>query len=141
MIATPRELMETYLEDVVANGRIELIDALARPDMVDEANQAFGGPPGREGLVAHVVGFRRNVGNLRVSVERVVAGEHEVMAWWSFTGTHDGPWLGRPPTGKPLSGTVFSFFELIEGQISRYRVWLNALFDQPVVFDSSRPKG
>ena len=58
MIATPRELMETYLEDVVANGRIELIEALARPDMVDEANQAFGGPPGRGGRVGQVSGGR-----------------------------------------------------------------------------------
>ena len=34
--------METYLTEVVEGGRLELIDELARPDMVDEANQAFG---------------------------------------------------------------------------------------------------
>lgn len=139
MILSPAQLIETYLTAVVAHGRLELIDELARPDMVDDANQAFGGPPGRAGLVAHVVGFRRNVADLRVTVDRIVAGTDEVMGWWSFTGTHVGPWLNRPATGQPVSGTAFSFFDLIDGQISRYSVWLHAVMDEQVVFDSSRP--
>jgi predicted ester cyclase len=139
MTLAPAQLMETYLREVVGDGRLELIEELARPDMVDEANQAFGGPPGRDGLVAHVFGFRRNVGDLRVVVERIVAGTDEVMGWWSFTGTHVGPWLGCAPSGRETSGTAFSFFELVDGRVSRYRVWLHALLDEPVVFDSSRP--
>lgn len=136
----PAELMETYLLEVVTNGRLELIEQIARPDMVDEANEAFGGPPGRAGLMAHVVGFRRNVGDLTLTVERIVAGNDTVMAWWSFCGTHVGPWLGRAPTGQPLSGTAFSFFDLRDGRISRYRVWLHAVMgDEQVVFDSSAP--
>jgi predicted ester cyclase len=106
--------------------------------MVDEANQAFGGPAGRDGLVAHVKGFRRNVADLRLTIDRIVAGTDEVMAWWSFTGTHVGPWLGRTPTGQEISGTTFSFFDLVEGRISRYRVWLHAAFDESVVLDTSR---
>jgi predicted ester cyclase len=139
MSLAPARLMETYLSEVVANGRLELIDELAQPDMVDEANQAFGGPPGRAGLVAHVKGFRRNVGELVLTIDRIVAGTDDVMAWWSFTGTHVGPWLNRAPTGRPFSGTAFSFFDLVDGRISRYRVWLHAAMDQPVVFDTSRP--
>ena len=139
MLRDPADVGRTYIEEVVQKGRLELIDELARPDMVDEANQAFGGPPGSQGLVEHVVGFRRNVGNLVATVERAVANEKESMVWWSFTGTHDGPWLGKEPTGEPISGTAFSFFELEDGLISRYRVWLHARLAEPVVFDSSRP--
>lgn len=140
MSDSPEQTIRTYLAEVVQGGRLELIEELAHPDMIDEANQAFGGPPGREGLVAHVVGFRRNVGDLAISVDRVVAGPDEVMAWWSFTGTHRGPWLGVSPSGEPIAGTVFSFFELDDGRISRYRVWLHADLAEPVVFDSSRPE-
>ena len=43
------------------------------------------------------------------------------------------------PTGQPISGTVFSFFELVEGAISRYRVWMLADVGERIVFDSSRP--
>ena len=139
MTYTPAKLMQIYLNDVVQQGRLDLIPALAAPDMIDEANQAFGGPPGRDGLVAHVVGFRRNIGDLNISIERIVAGVDDVMACWRFTGVHQGPWLGRPATGGPISGTVFSFFDTKQGKISRYRVWLCAQFDQPVIFDSANP--
>ncbi len=140
MKRTPYDVMETYLTEVGGKGRFELINDLAHPDMVDEANQAFGGPPGRDGLIAHVKGFRRALDAPQSSIDRIVAGPDDVMAWWSFTGTHVGPWLNRAPTGNPVSGTVFSFFELREGRIARYRLWLCAMFDTPVVFDSSRPE-
>ena len=51
-------------------------------------------------------GFRRALGGLRLSVDRIVAGDDEVMAWWSFAGEHVGPWLDRTPTGRQISGTV-----------------------------------
>lgn len=141
MNRTPTEIMETYLRDVAAGGRLELIAELAQPDMVDEANRAFGGPPGREGLTQHVTGFRRAIRNLRIEIDRIVAGENAVMAQWSFTGVHAGPWLGRAPTQEPVSGVVFSFFDLKDGRISRYRLWLHARLATPVVFDSARPDG
>ncbi len=136
---TPRELMEAYLTEVVINGRLELIDELAQPDMVDEANQAFNGPPGRAGLVAHAKGFRRNISDLKVSIDQLVAGEDDVMARWSFTGRLVGPWLGSTPTGEEVSCTAFSFFRIRDGLIDHYRVWLHAMLDEPVVFDSANP--
>jgi len=133
-------VMERYLTEVAIEGRLEVIDELAQPDMVDEANAAFGGPAGRAGLVAHVKGFRRHVRDAELKVHRIVAGEQEVMAWWSFRGTHAGPWLGREPTGNRITGTVFSFFELRGGLVSRYRLWLHARFPEDVIFDSSDPQ-
>ncbi len=137
--ATPRQVMQTYLNDIVSGGQLELIDELFHPDMIDEAAIAFGGPTGRAGLVGHVKGFRRHIGNLEMTIKEIVAGSDQVMAEWSFTGTHDGPWLGRQPTHERISGTVFSYFTLGDGQVVRYRLWLYASLDEPVVFDSSRP--
>lgn len=135
---TPEKLMRTYLEEVVAKGRLALIEELSMVDMVDEANEAFGGPTGRAGLVAHVKGFRRSIGNLQITVDRIVGGDSVVMAWWSFTGDHIGPWLGRQPTAEPIRGTVFSFFDLAAGRISRYRLFLHAEFPETVILDTSR---
>ncbi|MEM7020509.1 MAG: ester cyclase, partial [Pseudomonadota bacterium] len=119
-----KALMQVYLEEVAVKGRFELIEQIAHPDMVDEANQVFGGPPGRAGLVAHVKGFRRHIHDPALNIHRIVAATDQVMAWWSFNGIHAGPWLNQPPTNKPITGTVFSFFELDEGLIRRYRLWL-----------------
>ena len=37
----PRELMQTYLDDVVSGGRLELIEELANEGMVELSNNAF----------------------------------------------------------------------------------------------------
>ncbi len=136
---SPVALVRSYLEEVVAQGRLELVEELALPDMVDEANQAFGGPPGRAGLVAHVRGFRRHLDGPRIEIRRIVGGPQSAMAWWAFTGTHAGPWLGRPPTGRPVRGDVFSFFDLADGRIARYRLFMVAEFPERVILDTSRP--
>ena len=102
--------MRSFLEDVVTSGQLDMINELAHPDMVDEANQAFGGPPGRDGLVAHVIGFRKNIGQPQIEIHEVVGGDSQIMAWWSFSGIHSGPWLGIKPTNEAFTAQVFSFF-------------------------------
>ncbi|PIE16598.1 MAG: hypothetical protein CSA66_07225, partial [Proteobacteria bacterium] len=93
--------METYLREVGRAGRLDLIETLAQEDMIDEANRAFGGPEGRAGLLAHVKGFRRAIGDVRyeigpIAAGKCAAGEHagadEVMAAWRFSGRHVGDW-------------------------------------------------
>lgn len=135
--AAPAEVLRRYLEEVAIQGRVELIDELAHPDVIDEANQMFGGPAGREGLVAHVVGFRRNISDARYTIERIVGDDRTAMAWWRFTGTHVGPWLGVPPTNGPVSATVFSLFEVSEGRVERYRLYLRTDLDGGRVLDTS----
>ena len=138
---TPEQVVQTYLMEAGLKGNLSVLEEIAQPDMVDEANQIFGGPEGREGLVQHVVGFRRAVANVDIQIKRIVAGDSDVMAWWSFSGIHARPWMGREPSGKSISGNVFSFFDLKDGKISRYRLWLNAeLADESVSFDSTSGK-
>lgn len=136
---TPTEIMITYLDEVGAKMRYHLIDEIAHEDMVDEANQAFGGPQGRAGLVAHVKGFHKNIADRDAQVHQIIGDEDKVMAHWSFTGRHTGPWLGRAPTGKMISANVFSFFALKDGLISRYRLWMCTEMDEVVIFDSANP--
>ena len=128
--------MHTYLHEVVARAKLNLIDELAHEDMVDEANAAFGGPPGRAGLVAHARGFLKHVQDVEVLVQQIVGNEQQAMGWWSFEGKLAGPWLGRKPTGERFGAEVFSFFDLREGRIERYRLWLHAALTPPVIFDS-----
>ena len=135
-----KKLMEIYLIEVGQNGRLDLIKDIAQPDMIDEANRAFGGPPGRDGLIVHVKTFRRQIGALKLDIKQIVGNENEVMAHWFFRGIHKGPWLGREATGKEISAHVFSFFTLKEGLISYYRLWLQAMLDKPIIFDSSNSK-
>ena len=64
--------METYLMEVGQNGRLDLIKTIAQPDMIDEANRAFGGPVGRDGLIAHVKTFLSQIGQLKLEIKEIV---------------------------------------------------------------------
>ena len=137
-MSSAADLMRTSLYDVAIGERLELIDEIAALDMVDEANTVFGGPEGRAGLVAHVRGFRKHIQDCQIEVHRIVGASDEVMAWWGFEGLHIGPWLGKKATHQAVKGTVFSHFEVRDGLIERYRLYLNAEFtDAVAIFDTS----
>ena len=55
-------------------------------------------------------------------------------------GIHKDPWLGHEATGKEISANVLSFFTLKEGLISYYRIWLQAMLDKLIIFESSNSK-
>ena len=138
-----KTLMETYLMEVGQNGRLDLIKTIAQPDMIDEANRAFGGPVGRDGLIAHVKTFRSQIGQLKLEIKQIVGNENEVITngtFFTWSSIHRGPWLRQEATGKEVSADVFSFFTLKDGLISYYRLWLHAMIDGPVIFDSSCPR-
>ena len=71
-----KKLMEIYLIEVGQNGRLDLIETIAQPDMIDEANRAFGGPAGRDGLIAHVKTFRRHIGELKLEIKQIVGNKN-----------------------------------------------------------------
>ncbi|MEZ5714419.1 MAG: ester cyclase [Paracoccaceae bacterium] len=148
MVLDSERLVRRYLSELCTEPRLDGIEAwiatLAHPDMTDEANLAFGGPPGRAGLVAHVKGFVRAIGDLEVRIDRIAAGRDETgteraMACWHFSGRHRAPWLGRPASGAAISGTVVSVFTVTAGKFAHYRLWLCAeMAEGPVVFDSAQ---
>ena len=44
-----------------------------------------------------------------------------------MTATHLGPWLGLPPTGKPIAMRVMDFYRLQDGLISENWVPMDIL--------------
>jgi hypothetical protein len=122
-------IMRTYLEEVVANERLELIPEIANESMVDEASALQGGPPGRDGLVAHVQVFHNAMLDRTITIRKIMATDDEVMAWWTGEGTVD--------TGQKLTGYAFSFFTITDRKISRYRLFSVFASDPPTYFDST----
>jgi steroid delta-isomerase-like uncharacterized protein len=112
------EVMRRYLTEVVAQGKIELIEQLAAEDMVDHTQTI----PGRAGLVNHVRSFRERYSNPEVHVERIIASDDEVVGIWRWRTTHSGEMLGVPATGKTVDVRVASIFRLKDGMLVDYEV-------------------
>ncbi len=135
--ADNEQIMRTYLEEVAVKGRLDLIPELAAENIVDEAAVAEGGPPGREGLVAHVTGFLAALPDRIITIRKILANDDDVMAWWTCEGTPVTEFAGVPPTGKRMFGHVFSFFNITDGKISWYRFFAHVGFDTPVGVDTT----
>jgi predicted ester cyclase len=50
-------------------------------------------------------------------VEDQVAEGDRVVVRLTFTGTHTGPWMGLPPTGKPVTVKGMALYRLQDGKI------------------------
>jgi predicted ester cyclase len=117
-------VMRCYLTEVVAQGKLELLDNIAAEDMVDHTAVAAGWGTGRSGLEMHVRYFRQCVPDLQITLDRVIASQDEVVGVWRVRGTHSGVLFGIPPTGKLIEWTNASIFRLRDGKIVDYTgVW------------------
>jgi steroid delta-isomerase-like uncharacterized protein len=55
--------------------------------------------------------------DLHVTLDEMIAEDDKVMARWTQRGTHRGPFLDIPPTGKQISYSGINIFQIANGQI------------------------
>jgi steroid delta-isomerase-like uncharacterized protein len=97
-------LLRFYAE--VSAGNLGVIDELLADDFVE--HEEFPGiEPNREGVKQFFALFRSAFSDLRLEAHEVVAEGDLVCARGSLSGTHDGDFMGMPPTGKHVE--VFGF--------------------------------
>jgi len=59
-------------------------------------------PRGPEALVEHIQSWIAAFPDLHATVEQQVASPDRVVSFVRYEGTHQGPWLGIPATGKMI---------------------------------------
>lgn len=118
-----RSLVSRYFDEILSAGRLEVIDALMRPDFVFHIATI---PEGVHGIDA----YKEFVQNLRVAFpdavfvpERQIAEETRAAARWTFTGTHQGYFLGVAPTQRFVTDQGIDIFHFADGYITD--IWAN----------------
>jgi predicted ester cyclase len=91
-----------YVEEVLKRGNLQVIDELRTDDV--------------EGVRNRVTMFRTAFPDLHVTIETQVAeGDWAVMRL-TFRGTHLGPFLGVPPTGKQVAFATIAMNRYADGK-------------------------
>ena len=103
-----------------------LVDELLAPDFVDH-RPLPGLPPTRDGVRMLFAGMRAGFPDLQIAIEDQVADERKVVTRKTFTGTHGGPFLGIPATGRKLQLEVIGILELKDGRITDHWVVVDQL--------------
>jgi steroid delta-isomerase-like uncharacterized protein len=99
-----KAVVRRYIEEVINQNKLELIDTLFAPQMRDQV---------RAHLTSGDDAFPDGVEEIR----DMVAEGNLVMVWWNFRGTQRGPFFGVPATGKPVDIVGFAVYEFENGQI------------------------
>ncbi len=111
-----REVVRRYYA-ALESGDDAALDAL-----VDEGyvRHMPGVPPGRAVVRQHLEAFRAGFPDLRFRVEALIAEGDLVSARTTTEGTHTGPFMGHPPTGRRFRAGGIDIFRVEEGRLQEH---------------------
>lgn len=101
---TNKAVVRRYIEEVINQGKVDLIDTLFAPEMREQVKQHMA-----DGDTAFPDGHEE--------IRDLVAEGNTVMARWNFRGAHQGTFLDIPATGKSVEMIGFAVYYLENGQI------------------------
>ena len=102
------------IEEGWNRGNLVAIDELFAPDFIE--HQA-GIASGREGVKGSIQALRSAFAGLHLNVEDAIADGDKVWLRLQATGTHDGPFMGVPATGRPIDITVIDIARIVDGRL------------------------
>jgi steroid delta-isomerase-like uncharacterized protein len=116
-----RKLAEQFAA-TLSRHDIDAFAALFSDSYVNHQTSAAAPPPTagtipKQATVAFFAGRLKGLPDLQVTIEAMVAGEDKVAASFVYNGTHQGVYLGVPPTGRKLRFTSCDIFAVKDGLI------------------------
>jgi predicted ester cyclase len=111
-----KALVRKLVEEVINQGNISMIDEFLIPDFVEHEELPPGIPPGREAPKVLFTMLRSAFPDLKATIEHLIAEGDEVVFHMTWTGTHEGEFMGIPPTGKRISINVIDILGIAEGK-------------------------
>jgi steroid delta-isomerase-like uncharacterized protein len=96
-----KSIVRRVLGEAFNQGNLTIVDELVAPDGISH-HSSWGTPANRMGLKQLIAMFRTAFPDLYCKVEDEITQDNKVAAHWKMRGTHTGPFLGDPPTSKPI---------------------------------------
>jgi steroid delta-isomerase-like uncharacterized protein len=116
-------VMQLY-EEIFNKGDLDLANKLIAPNAINHDPQLPPGVPiGPQGLKAAVTMLRSAFPDDHHTIEDLVAEGDKVVVRLTHNGTHQGTFLGLPPTGKHITNTSIHIFRFADGKL--VEAWAN----------------
>lgn len=105
-----KQLVQRFWEEIWNQGNMAVVNEIVTSDFVLSTPQ--GDKNGPDGLKQWVMAIRSAAPDIRFTVDEAIAEGEKVATSWRGHGTNTGPFLGRPPSGKPITLTGMSIFQI-----------------------------
>ncbi|MEZ4869884.1 MAG: ester cyclase [Caldilineaceae bacterium] len=106
-------LLRAY-EEVFNKGNFAVLDEDIAPDAIDHD---FPDLQGVDAFKLPLMGLREAFPDLQATADMIVAKGDLVMAVATFTGTHEGEFLGVPPSGKQITWRHVDVNRIVDGKV------------------------
>jgi steroid delta-isomerase-like uncharacterized protein len=115
-MADLKAVMKRFNDEVMTQGKLEVIDELVSEDFVEHAPTPPEFPEGREAVKAFVQLFRSAFPDFTATTVAVVEEGDEAWMQSTLTGTHKGEFMGIPATNKKFEITAFDRVRFKDGK-------------------------
>ena len=110
-----KALIREVIEEVWNRGNLAAVDRYFAPDYVDHTPFPGQGP-GPEGYRQVVTAIRDAFPDLHLTLGDILGEGDKVAFRYTMEGTHQGHFMGMPPTGKPFSVTGMIIARVADGK-------------------------
>ena len=120
------DMTNRFIEEVFNKGDLSVVDELCAPDIVRTEPPSTGAVTnGIEELKQFVVAVRTAFPDVKFTIDRgMLARANRVTAQWTFSGTHQGEFMGVAATGKKVTNSGISILTFAKGKIvDTYAMW------------------
>jgi steroid delta-isomerase-like uncharacterized protein len=112
-----KQIVQRFMEDCWNNGKMDTLSNYVAENCRLHDPVFPNLTSGVQNLRTHIEGCRRAFPDLHFNIDDTIAERDEVVIHWTGTGTHNGDFLGMPPTGRKTSVSGTSIHKLEGGKI------------------------
>ncbi len=104
-----KEIMERFKTMINTNDKV-LAEELIAPDAEFQSLTSSEILYGGKGYLSVVDFMRQSFSDIHWEIEDMAAEDNKVAVSWICSGTHDGDFMGMPPSGKKFSFRCMNFY-------------------------------
>mgnify|MGYP001819182937 CR=1 FL=1 len=119
--------MARIIDEGFNQGDMDALDRLISDDFVEHEDLPPGVQQGKAAPLAMITMMRAAFPDLHVTVEEMLQDGNKVVTRSRFAGTHEGEFMGIPPTGNKFDVPVIDIIDFREGKaVAHWGVMDNA---------------
>jgi predicted ester cyclase len=105
------------IEEGFNAGDLSVADEVTSPDLVEHQDFGPNHAPGAAGVRAVIASLRGAFSDFRLEIRDLTVSGDTAWVRLVATGTHDGPFMGHPPTGRRMRANVFDVVRVVDGRM------------------------
>jgi steroid delta-isomerase-like uncharacterized protein len=111
-----KALVRRFVDEVQSRGNIDALDEICSPEFVNHSAPP-GVPSNCEGVKQLTAMFRQAFPDSYFTVEDMMAEGDKVATRKTFHGSHQGEFMGIPPTGRRVSMRLIDIVRIAGGRV------------------------